>query len=255
MEGVTTRPKIFRTYGSRPLEPTAGDNVQAESIPAAPPYSPKVPKSPSPLASSPGSSPFRHSSASPSYAFAWKAQLRDIDQGLEDDNLSAILAPKNASPSLPSVSNSDSPRPAPLVSDSAPATPPASADYLKRVSMRFPLSSPTHAGSNTASPTREQISSLSISSPDAFVISPTSKSSNRVGAKAADTGIAEVSVPGKRPVTRNKARQPILLLGLTLTRSTGTETFEEGRTRDKQGNRAHACRCFHMNCRRELLNI
>jgi hypothetical protein len=211
-----TRPKFLRTYGSRRPETAADDNVEAGSVPITPRHSPESPKFLSTVANSTAPSPSKPSPAGSSYAFAWVTRLRDIDQGLEDDNLSAILATKNASDSPVPVSNSgspvQSPPPAPpLFSPSAPATPsPMAADLTKRVNVQSHPVSPTQAGSNSASPTRKQISSLSISSSEALVVPSTSKPLNRRGAKAANTGTTQLSDSEERPVAKTKARQPIL---------------------------------------------
>lgn len=186
MADSTTRPKTVRTYGSRRAEPEAAtSSAPVQKLTEV--IMSKSVRSPSPTMTETATpSPSKESSSaiiddySSSDFFGWRNKLRDIDEGLEDDNLKDPIGKNTGRDASASLTRTSSPKlappPPPLFSDTAPSTPtspsPKQNSKATRLHSLSPLPGRTslHSESDSGSsspPTRarRQIYTLSISSP------------------------------------------------------------------------------------------
>lgn len=178
------KPRIVRTYGSRRAEPVASANTELDAVPTlrhdAPSKATSLAsrrRSPSPFRDVTTPSPSKTSSAADaSEIFDWKARLRDIDDGKEDDNLASLIGARNASRSPSPPTQDGRPKSPPLFSATPIPTPehPTTAPRrnLGLASQHRPLLSPqfdqqlSDDEDKNNSPNRTRISQLSLSSPE-----------------------------------------------------------------------------------------
>lgn len=202
MSDTTTRPKAVRTYGSRRAEAEATD-VAGPSATREKLYESlsTMRRSPSPVVDSATPSPTKESATDSPDFFGWKSKMRDIDEGLEDDNLENLIRTKHASASASPAPTSipGSPSHLPLFIDTAPSTPatPSPLKTNQRQSLS-PLASRTRTASPSGSPTRKQISSLSISSPESVFKPSTSRSIERSAGDIENDSDDAAPVPKRR---------------------------------------------------------
>lgn len=252
MSDSTTRPKAVRTYGSKRAEveaPDAAGPLLTRGKSSG--QSDTVIRPSSPAVSSTTSSPSKGSVADPTDFFGWKSKIRDIDEGLEDDNLKNLISAENASASPTPESVHGSPSRSPSFANTATLTPMGPSSNVHRSQPLSPLAPRSRTESPSGSPARKQISSLSISSPESVFKPAASRLTEKTspGNIASDSDDA-ISAP-KRRLGKTKVSCAMLkrtaVRNNELTRSMNIETIKEGRARDAQNNCAYACRYVLLN--------